>query len=312
MGSPTTVDTPPVEWLLEGDPAVQWQVQRDLLDESVDAWRPTRSEVGRSGWGRALLDRQDTDGRWASGWYSPKWTSTTYTLLLLARFGLTDDISGAQAGCRRLLDDARWVDGGISYWKSHRYPELCVNAMVVSVCAAFEFDDDRTDQLARLLIDRRLADGAWNCLAETGATHSSFHTTISALEALDRWAVFRSTDEADGAITSGIEFMLDHRLYRSHRTGQVIDSDWLVPHFPPRWHYDTLRGLDFLRHRGHPPDDRMGDAIAELVRRRRADGRWGKGPQYSGDVFFPLEPGRVPGRMNTLRALRVLRWWEGR
>lgn len=295
-------------WLLDGDPSIRWQVERDLLDRPEAVWAGTRSEVTVAGWGRELLDRQDEDGRWDGGLYSPKWTSTTYTLLLARRLGVDARDPGARAGCRRLLDDARWVGDGVSYWASHRYAERCVNAMVLSVCAYFGLDDDRVDGIAAALVGARLRDGGWNCDDYRGATHSSFHTTISALEALSLWSRWRSTDMAADAIASGIEFMLVHRMYRSHRTGEPIDESWLVPHFPPRWHYDTLRGLDYLATTGAAPDPRAEDALARLEEARRADGRWPKGPEYSGRIFFRMEPGRVPGRWNTLRALRVLRW----
>lgn len=298
-----------IAWLLDGDPAVRWQTERDLVGEPARVWESSRADIARTGWGRRLLDLQDADGRWDGGWYTPKWTSTTFTLLVLRRFGLDRDHAAATAGCERLLDDARWIDGGVSYWASHREPELCVNAMILSVCAYFRHADPRVDGIARLLLDRRLPDGGWNCDPRQTGKHSSFHTTISTLEALSLWA--DGSDRATDAIAGGIEFLLAHRLYRSHRTGATIDDEWLQPHFPPRWHYDTLRGLDYLATTGAARDPRAEDAIERLLERRRDDGRWPKGPEYSGKSFFRLEPGRTPGRWNTLRALRVLAWWEG-
>lgn len=300
-----------VEWLLAGDPSVGWQTQRDLVCVPPQQWRTTRSDVARTGWGRRLLDAQDAAGTWGGGLYTPKWTSTTYTLLLLRRLGLPPDTPGALAGCERLLDDADWVDGGVSYWSSTRLAERCVNGMVLSLMSYFDVDDPRTDSIAALLLDATLPDGGWNCEDHRGAGHSSFHTTISVLEGLVEWERRARTGAALAAIAGGHEFMLGHRLYRSHRTGAVIDDTWTTFHFPPRWHYDVLRGLDHLRDAGHAADPRATDAIALVRSRRRADGRWGKGPQYSGRTFFTLEPRRTPGRWNTLRALRVLRWWDG-
>jgi hypothetical protein len=300
-----------VEWLLAGDPAVRWQVQRDLLGLPPRQWISTRSEIARRGWGRRLLDAQDPEGTWDGGLYNPKWTSTTYTLLLLRRLGLPRVSEAALAGCQRLLDGADWVDGGVSYWSSRKLAERCVNGMVLSIVAYFDVADPRVDSIAELVLAAQLPDGGWNCMDHRGATHSSFHTTISVLEGLLEWARRTGTSTADTAVAGGHEFLLQHRLYRSHRTGAVINDAWTTFHFPPRWHYDVLRGLDHLRDAGHPPDTRASDAI-ELVRSRRgADGRWSKGSQYSGRTFFTLEPGRTPGRWNTLRALRVLRWWDG-
>lgn len=300
-----------VEWLLAGDPAVRWQTQRDLLGLPPQQWMATRAEVEQHGWGRRLLDVQDSEGTWGGGLYTPKWTSTTYTLLLLRHLGLPPASEAALAGCQRLLDDADWVDGGVSYWSGTKLAERCVNGMVLSLVAYFDVADPRVDSIAELLLDARLPDGGWNCQDHRGATHSSFHTTISVLEGLLEWARRTGTCAADTTIADGHEFLLGHRMYRSHRTGAVINEAWTTFHFPPRWHYDVLRGLDHLRDAGAAPDARAADAV-ELVRsRRRADGRWGKGTQYSGQTFFALEPGRAPGRWNTLRAMRVLRWRDG-
>jgi hypothetical protein len=299
-----------LDWLLAGDPAIRWQAERDLAGLPQVRWESTRALVSERGWGRRLLDRQDEGGTWGGGLYGPKWTSTTYTLLQLRRFGLSEKNLQALAGCRRLLDDADWVDGGVSYWSSQRLAERCVNGMVLSLVSYFGVADERLDDIARLLVASRLPDGGWNCQDHRGATHSSFHTTISVLEGLLEWKRRRATDEADPEIAAGHDFMFEHRLYRSHRSGEVIDENWTRFHFPPRWHYDVLRGLDHLQDAGAPSDPRASDAI-ELVRRRmRPDGRWGKGSQYSGRRYFDLEPGKAPGRWNTLRALRVLQWWD--
>jgi hypothetical protein len=298
-----------IAWLLAGDPSVAWQTERDLLGLPQQRWARTRLQTRTRGWGRRLLDAQDPSGTWGGGLYSPKWTSTTYTLLLLRRLGLPPDTEGALLGCRRLLDDADWVDGGVSYWSGRTLAERCVNGMVLSVVCSFDVDDRRIDDIAELLIGTRLPDGGWNCEDHRGATHSSFHTTISVLEGLVAWKRRRQTHQADGAIAQGHQFLLAHRLHRSHRTGDVINPAWTTFHFPPRWHYDVLRGLDHLRDAAHGPDPRAADAIGLVRSRRRADGRWGKGSQYSGRTFFTLEPERGPGRWNTLRARRVLRWW---
>ncbi len=295
---------------MAGDPAVRWQVERDLLGRKSAIWGETRTRIDHAGWGRELLARQDPEATWGGGLYSPKWISTTYTLLLLRRLGLAPSNDGAISGCERLLDDATWVEGGVSYWTGSDLAERCVNGMVLSLVSYFDVRDSRADSIADLLLSAVMPDGGWNCRDHQGATHSSFHTTISVLEGLTEWRRRTGRSDADTAIARGQEFMLDHRMYRSHRTGDVINEAWTSFHFPPRWHYDVLRGLDHLQDAGAVPDPRAADAI-ELVRsRRRPDRRWAKGPQYSGDTFFTLEPGRTPGRWNTLRALRVLKWWD--
>lgn len=300
-----------LEWLMGGDPSIRWQTERDLLDARKATWGQTRKEVALGGWGKALLDQQDLQGTWGGGLYVPKWTSTTYTLLLLRRLGLPSSNDGAGLGCARLLDDAEWVEGGVSYW-SRPLAERCVNGMVLSIVSYFDVSDRRIDDIAELLIRARMADGGWNCRDDRGATHSSFHTTISVLEGLVEWRNRRQTSAADAAIVEAHEFLVGHHLFRSHRTGEVIDDGWKTFHFPPRWHYDILRGLDHMATGRFARDSRVSEAIEVVRAKRRSDGRWGKGSQYSGETFFVLEPGRVAGRWNTLRALRVLRWWEGR
>ena len=301
--------TPAIDtWLRESDPAIAWQYERDVIGAPASRWVPQRARVERDGWGRALLDRQDPSGTWADGLYTPKWTSTTYTLLVLRRFGLEPTNEAARSGCRQLLDRARWVDGGVSYWQSHTYPERCVNGMVLSVCAYFGLDDDRVDMIAETLIASPMEIGGWNCEDVRGDTHPSFHTTISVLEALCLWRDSRGSSAADGVIDAAHDMLLDHRLFRSHRTGEVIDDEWTAAHFPPRWHYDILRGLDHLRSEGLR-DERAQDGVDVVVARQRSDGAWPKGKKYGGVEFFPLETDRMRGRWNTMRALRVLRWW---
>lgn len=300
-----------VDWLLQGDPSVAWQTQRDLLLLPEPEWAPTRLRVGQEGWGRRLIDLQGADDKWAGGLYQPKWTSTNYTLLELRRLGLDPANQAALRGVRRLLDEAVWVDGGVSYWASRDLAERCVNGMVLSLATYFDVEDGRVDGMAELLVGSRVADGGWNCRDYQGDDrHSSFHTTISVLEGLLLWKRRTGARDADEAIATGQEVLLAHRLLRSHTTGEVINEAWTRFAFPPRWHYDVLRGLDHLQDAGADRDPRVEDAIEVVMSRRRSDGLWPIGPRYTGQVHFKMEEGRNPGRWNTLRSLRVLRWWE--
>jgi len=302
---------PTIDWLLEGDPSVRWQTQRDLLSAGPEVWVPTRATIAAEGWGGDLLARQDPGGTWGGGLYTPKWTSTNYTLLLLRRLGLDPANQAARRGARRLLDDADWHEGGVSYWSSRKLAERCVNGMVLSSAAYFGVDDDRVRSIAEMLVRVPVPGGGWNCEDHRGGTHASFHTTISVLEGLHEWRLATGRSDADEVIAAGHEVLLRHEMYKSHRTGAIINEAWTRPWFPPRWHYDVFRGLDHLRAAGVDPDPRASAAIDLVRRSRRSDGRWPKGSQYSGVTFFALEPGRVPGRWNTLRALRILRWWQG-
>ena len=218
----------------------------------------------------------------------------------------------ALAGVKALWDGAHTLEGGgISYWEGYDVPERCVNGMLLALTSYFDLSEPRRDALAESLVEARLGDGAWNCRDFKGHTHhSSFHTTISVLEGLVEWRRRTGSPDADNVIESGHEFMFSHRMFRSHSTGEVIDELWTRFTFPPRWHYDVLRGMDYLQSAGAERDDRASEAIELIRERRRNDGRWSIGPHYSGKVFFPLETGRSGGRWNTLRALRVLAWWD--
>jgi hypothetical protein len=309
--------TAPIDWLLAGDPAIRWQVERDLLSAHARRVEHERRLVAREGWGARLLARQDRNGCWAAGssaddgLYHPKWISTTYTMLLLRDLGLSPKDARAHRACARLLDAGFQADGGVIFdW--HGPSETCVTGMTLSILSAFEHEDERVDALADHLLVRQMPDGGWNCQLRRGATHASVHTTISVLEGLRSYELHRSRKvrALRAAQRLGREFLLAHRLFRSHRTGRVIKPVFLRFAFPPRWHYDVLRALDHFQAVGAPRDDRLEDAIDVLRRARRPDGRWTLDHVHRGQVWFEMERRGQPSRWNTLRALRVLRWWE--
>jgi hypothetical protein len=298
---------------MAGDPAVRWQVQRDLLGLPEEVVKATREEVATTGWGGRLLAEQAPDGTWGEGLYSPKWTSTTYTLLLLRQLGLPGDHPQAHAGCERLLDGATWVGGGLTYGQSSRtLPEACITSIVLSIVAAFDRVDERAESALSWLLDQQLVDGGWNCrTVRDGSAHGSFNTSILALEALELWRSQRAEDPVlEHAAGEGRRFFLEHRLYCSHRTGETVHERYTRSVFPPGWHHDLLRGLDYFQAVGAVTDDRLGDAIDLLRSKEKTDGTWSAYRPYSGKYWFRLETPGKPSRINTLRALRVLRWWE--
>lgn len=299
-----------VDWLLQGDPAVRWQVMSDLLGESPQKVSAERARIGREGWGARLLAAQDADGCWAGALYSPKWTSTTYSLLLLERLGLAHRHPGALVGCRRLWEGASWYGGGLTFAKSIRQAETCITGMLVLLASRFGLDDPRVDATVEWLLGQQLDDGGWNCESlRCGSTHGSFHTSITALEALLAYQRSGGLVPVSSAMETGREFFLNHRLYRSHRTGKVVDPVFAKFPFPPQWHFDIVRGLEHFRAVGADRDDRLGDAIEEVRRAQRADGTWPWFAPYAGRQWFALEE-RGPSRWSTLRALRVLAWWD--
>jgi hypothetical protein len=314
-----------ISWLLGGDPAIRWQVLRDVVGAADGAVERERRKVARDGWGARLLAEQDPHGTWAGGrssdggLYHPKWTSTTYTMLLLRDFGLAPTNGQARRACRLLLDQGLQRDGGINYgWTPS---ETCVTGMVLSILGHFEYDDARLDTLAVHLLGQQMPDGGWNCRRRFGATHASVHTTISVLEGLRLYELHRrpgtspsappTVRSVRAAQTRGREFLLVHRLFRSHRTGEIIKPIFTKFSYPPRWHYDILRALDYFQAVGAPRDKRLGEAIDIVRSTQRDDGRWPLDNCYKGKTWFQLEPVGAPSRWNTLRALRVLKWWDG-
>jgi hypothetical protein len=299
-----------IEWLLAGDPSVQWQVHRDLLGGSPHQVADARARVATEGWGARLLAAQDPDGSWAGALYSPKWTSTTYTLLLLERLGLQRGDARALAGCRRLWDGARWYGDGLTLARTIREPETCITGMLVLLAAAFGLEDARVDPTVAWLVGQQRTDGGWNCESiRRGSTHGSFHTSITVLEALEAYERGGGAVPVGPAMAAGRQFFLDHRLYRSHRTGAVVDRTLCRFPFPPQWHFDVMRGLEHFRAAGADRDDRLAQAVAEVRRARRGDGRWPMYRPYPGRYWFALEE-RGASRVSTLRAMRVLAWWD--
>jgi len=306
-----------IQWLLDGDPAIRWQTLRDVVGAAERTVERERRRVAREGWGARLLARQDPEGTWAGGLssdgglYSPKWISTTYTMLLLRDFGLPATNRQARRACPLLLDQGLQRDGGINYgWRGRS--ETCITGMVLSILSHFEYDDDRLDTLADHLLAQQMPDGGWNCRRDLGATHASVHTTISVLEGLRLYELHRRrrVRAVRAAQARGREFLLVHRLFRSHRTGEIIKPILVRFSFPPRWHYDILRALDYFQAVKAPCDRRLTEAIDIVRRGRRENGRWSLQHSYKGKTYFKLERLGAPSRWNTLRALRVLKWWD--
>ncbi len=306
-----SITVPVIDWLLRGDPAIRWQVLRDLVGSTRSVWQAERRLVAESGWGARLLTRQDRGGTWSARLYSPKWTSTTYTMMLLRRLGLPPRHRAALRACRILVDRGLRDDGGINFSTSDKRSETCITGMVLSLASHFGMNDSRLETVVNHVFEQQMADGGWNCQRRRGAVHSSFHTTISVLEGLRAYVERRRSlaAEATDAETRGREFLLNHKLYRSHRTGKVVHSVMTRFSFPPRWHYDVLRALDYFQASGAERDERLSDAMSLLEKKQDEKGRWPLQNRHNGKTFFKMEAIGKPSRWNTLRALRVLGWW---
>ena len=297
-----------LDWLLDSDPAIRWQVMRDLTGESASRVATERARVANEGWGARLLSLQTDDGQWGGGVYSPKWISTTYTLLLLRHLGVDPDDRRVRAAIDLVSD--RVVMGGKSRPFFDYSTEVCITGMALALGSYF-LDDAGSMPQPEILVGRQKKDGGWNC--HVRSNRSSFHTTISVLEGLLEYegAVGGDPTLAE-ARSRAHEYLLERRLMYSLRTGELITSRWLLMSFPPRWFYDVLRGLDYLRDAGSEPSPRAGEAIEVIEGKLRRDGRWPLQNRHPGKEHFAMEEGSgKPSRWNTLRALRVLRWYHG-
>ncbi len=302
-----------VDWLLDSDPSIRWQVMRDLSHEPADVVAAERTKIASKGWGARLLALQVPDGHWGGdGALFPEWTSTTHTLLVLRLIGLDPTSAPASRAAALVRDNVKWEHAGQAYFAGEVEP--CINGKTVAIGSYF---GQGVSGIVDRLLGEQLTDGGWNCEAENGSTRSSFHTTIDVLEGLLQYE--RSTGasaDVTAARHKGEKYLLDRRMFRRLSTGVVVDPEWLLFSFPPRWHYDVLRGLDYLRSAEVEPDERVAEAI-DLVRSKRSgDGRWpleNPHPGRPGSVYFDMDDGEgKPSRWNTLRAMRVLDWYESR
>jgi hypothetical protein len=301
-----------LDWLLqEADPALRYQVSRDLLDGPEAHVKEIQQGIGSSGYGKLLLDRRNADGHWGNGAYNPKWTCTHYVLFELLQLGLSSANKQCRESALLLLDNPVGRDGGINYAKTIEYSDVCVNGMLLSVASYFDCGPENVTPLIEYLLKVQMRDGGWNCEYIHDAVHSSLHTTISVLEGLTRYlsaGYANETERIRKAIARGIEFILRHKLYKSETTGEMIKDEFFKYTFPIRWKYDILRCLDYFRAALIPYDERMEDALALIINSRTRDGKW-KAFSQPGKTYFIMEKNGAPGKWNTMRALRVLKYY---
>lgn len=310
-----------IHWLLDSDPAIRWQVMRDLLRSPEQEIIQERVRITSEGVGEKILRLQGSDGTWSGVAWNPGWTSTMHALTLLFEFGLDPSSHAAVQALRLVRNKVTWKGCGPEECDQNPFftgeIEPCINGQVATSGAYFRQD---VDGIIERLLREQLTDGGWNCDAQFGATRSSFNTTICVLEALLEYE-FSNEENPDvtKARLKGQDFLLERHLFRRKSTGKVIERDrksgtsWTSFAFPTWWHYDVLRGLDYLRKANVSPDDRLNDAI-ELVRSKRtSDGRWNLDIQFPGEMLVEIGEGvGKPNRWITLKALRVLDWYSAR
>jgi hypothetical protein len=303
-----------LKWLLDSDPAIRWQVMRDLTGEVPNAIAAERSRVAREGWGAQLLSLQSPAGNWGGPKEDRGLLLTLYTLVVLKDLGLHP----ASKEARKMIDR---VDKRLVFkWHNnqpflHGETEPCINGRILAIGSYFKEPNDR---LANQLLGEQLEDGGWNCEAQLDSPkrpksrRSSFHTTICVLEGLlDYERAGRKSVAVTKARKRAENYLLERRMFRSLRTGEVIDKRWLRFSFPTFWHYDVLRGLDYLRNAEIKPDRRVRDAIETIIERRHQNGRWPLNLLHSEHIPLEMETGvGRASHWNTLRALRVLRWYN--
>ena len=297
-----------IDWLLEGDVSIQYQVHRDLLGILRD---DLQKRIPKEGWGKQFLDQQKADGHWGDRFYQPKWISTHYTLLDLKMLGIPPDIPQVKDILQVLLTEQKGLDGGINPAREVKESDVCVNGMFLSYACYFGAPQADLQSIIDFMLSQRLPDGGFNCrFNRSGAKHSSLHSTLSNMEGfleyLRKGYTYRKAEVLEAQKTS-LEFILLHRLFRSDRTGDIIHKDFLKLSYPGRWRFDILRALDHFQDAGFSWDNRMQNAVDVLLAKRRMDRTWTVQAHHPGQVHFYMEKAGKPSRWNTLRALRVLK-----
>jgi hypothetical protein len=313
-----------IDWLLNSDPSVRWQVMRDLLSFPEPEYRAERAKVETEGWGALLLGYADEDGQWAGGAFLPRdfdfsewqdvgqpWTATAFSLSQLREFGLDPSSDRIKRAVELIGTNSRWDHAGEPYWEGE--VEECINGRTLADGAYFGVD---VSPIVDRLTGERLDDGGWNCERANGSVRSSFASTINVLEGLLEYErATGGTPASRQARKSGEEYLLERSLFRRLSTGEPVGEQYLSFVHPSRWRYDVLRALDYFRSAatltGAAPDPRLGEAIDHIRSRRLEDGTWLLDWSLPGRVWLDVDDGAgKPSRWVTLRAMRVLSWWE--
>ncbi len=312
---------PRLAWLMDADPALRWQVLQDLAAAPAAVVAAERARVATEGWGAQLLALQTADGLWGGAAWNRGWDSTMHVLMLLRDLGLDPASSPAQHAVGRVRAQVTWRGAGPPEAEANPFfageLEPCINGQVAAAGAYFQ---QAVRGLITRLLAEQLSDGGWNCDAPAHSNRSSFNTTICVLEAMLAYEQANGAEpEVTAARLRGQEYLLERRLFRRRSTGEAIQDrkarghDWTRFAFPTWWHYDVLRGLDYLRRAGVRPEARAAEAIDLVASKPGPDGRWPVEVRHPGRMPVEIEVAEgQPSRWITLRALRVLSWYAGR
>jgi len=301
-----------IDWLLEGDVSIQYQVWRDLLGSDK---KKLQIRIANEGWGTKILSKRNSDGHWGDRFYQPKWISTHYTLLDLRNLNLPSNNEIVQETIELVLQNNLADDGGIQLGPStSQHSDVCVNGMFLNYASYFKTPEKKLHSIIDSILNEIMPDGGFNCrTTRSGAKHSSLHSTISVLEGFvefQKAGYMYRKEEILSTQKSSIEFILLHQLFLSDRTGQIINKDFLKLTYPCRWKYDILRAMDFFQYAGIEWDKRMKAAMDVLKTKRNNEGTWNMQAAHSGQVHVNMEKAGKPSRWNTLRVLRVMKHFE--
>jgi len=298
-------------WLLDGDISVQYQAHRDLLN----ADKPQlRERIGLQGWGAKFLACQQPNGYWGRSFYQPKWTSTHYTLLDLKNLCISPENKAIRKTLNLIFEKEKGPDGGIYPIGTIQKSDVCINGMVLNYSSYFNVEEEFLKSIVDFLLYEKMKDGGFNCQSnKKGAMHSSLHSTLSVLEGILEYksnGYSYRLNELEKAQVESQEFILMHKLFRSDKTGKIINPNFLKLCYPPRWYYDILKAMDYFQFAKVKYDNRMDEAIEIILDKRTKQGQWKLASHHPGQTYFEMEQPGKPSRWNTLRVLRVLRHYQ--
>jgi len=297
-----------IDWLLEGDVSIQYQVHRDLLATEKPE---LQDRIATEGWGAQILSFRKKEGHWGDRFYQPKWISTHYTLLDLKHLAISQNNNAIRQSISQVIQNLKGSDGGISPFGVEKKCDVCVNGMFLNYASYFKTNEDDLKSIVDFLLTEHMNDGGFNCNSNWhGANHSSVHTTISVVEGILEYANNGYTyrlKELQKAEEQSRTFLLEHKLFQSHRTGKIIHKNLLMLSYPSRWYYDILRALDYFQFADVNYDARMQEALDILMKKRRKDTTWPVQTKHPGQTHLEMEKTGGPSRWNTLRVLRVLK-----
>lgn len=297
-----------IHWLLEGDVSIQYQTYRDLLDQDKPR---LRNKINSEGWGLKFLSKRHENAYWGQSFYQPKWISTHYTLLDLKNLNISSTNKLIKESVQKIFNTEKGPDGGIRPIGQNQKCDVCINGMVLNYSTYFGIKEELLCSVIDFLLNEKMKDGGFNCRSNsTGAIHSSLHTTLSVLEGIFEYHKNGYTYRLNELLEvqqEAHEFILMHKLFRSDKTGEIINPNFLKLYYPSRWYYDVLKALDYFQYAKIKYDHRMDDAIEFLQNKKTKEGVWKLPSKHPGQTHFEMEQAGKPSRWNTLRALRVLK-----